>query len=107
MKVVFWGIDNCKIDSVHKICQELGIEICENSDFNIYVKKDEELSLVRDGNTINITYSKDNEIFRAISMLSRLSDEKEIHPSLPTFLEYDGEYSRRSRWSLVVTANAL
>jgi len=53
---------------------EIGIELSESADIRVLVEKGSELSLERNGNVIRLVYNKENELFRAITMLPRVSE---------------------------------
>lgn len=74
MKVFFEGLRKNQQKPVEEICQEIGIEISAHADIKVLVEKGSKLALVRNGNVIRLIYNKENELFRAITMLPRVSE---------------------------------
>lgn len=79
MKIHFEGLCSDHKIPVMEICRELEIESSENAAIKVHVKKGNDLSLVRNGDTIQLTYGKKNQLFRALSMLSRMSKDTQVH----------------------------
>ncbi len=69
------NIDSSLLIPVSDVLAELGIEISDDSDIAISVRKSDKLSVDKDNQNILITYSRQNEIFRALSYIPRIIDD--------------------------------
>ena len=79
MEFSFEGLYANQSQAVFEICQEIGIEMSEHAPLRVCVERDSKFSLIRSGDMIRLTYNKDNELFRGLTMLGRVSMESPIY----------------------------
>ena len=92
------NIDKEIVAPVFEILTEVGIAVSDTADLYLTVEKSDALTVSRSGNTVIITYTRKNEIFRGISYLPRfLEDGIEINESPKySLLSYMADASRNA-----------
>ena len=69
------NIDKELVAPVFEILTEVGIEVSDASALCLKIEKSDALTVSRSDNTVTITYTRKNEIFRAISFLPRFFED--------------------------------
>ena len=92
------NIDKELVAPVFEILTEVGIAVSDTADLYLTVEKSDALTVSRSDNTVTITYTRKNEIFRGVSYLPRfLEDGIEINESPKySLLSYMADASRNA-----------
>ena len=92
------NIDKELVAPVFEILTEVGIAVSDTADLYLTVEKSDALTVSRSGNTVIITYTRKNEIFRGVSYLPRfLEDGIEINEAPKySLLSYMADASRNA-----------
>ncbi len=88
MKIKFINQSNVNVSAVGEVCGELGIELAESADICVTASRGEALCVCGERDNIKITYSRQNELFRALSYI-------------PEFVKSGREIREKNKYSML------
>ena len=102
MKFNFKGIAPALLGGVNEVKDQLGIELCECGTLVDVRQAGEGISLEKKGDTIELTYGKANELFRALSYLKKVavSGESVKEKTFMTDLCFMADVSRNAVYNM-------
>lgn len=100
MKLHFVGLDKKMEAGLSEIASQLNIEL-DADGIKVSVSRGDAFAVVKDGEGVGITYRRDSEFYRALSMIGRVLDGAEVRQSGQfNMLCYMADMSRNAVYNL-------